>query len=290
MKSGMIDQARATGRGSKLWLEIIKIFFVTMLTLMTVAGFASWIEKSPLVPADGDIVSIIYLWSEALSIALLLLYCRFVEKRPISSVGFVKRNVWKQYLTGAAVGFGMFLLVVLIGTVIGAFRFRGINDSIDPGILLLFLGGFLVQGMSEEVLCRGYIMVSVARKNSVVSGVIVNSVVFMLLHAVNGGFGALPCVNLLLFSVLTSFYALKEDSLWGVGAMHSIWNFVQGNFFGLSVSGSELTATVFMFESTDMTLANGGAFGPEGGLIVTAVLSAALIAMLVQYNKAKAQN
>ena len=55
--------------------------------------------------------------------------------------------------------------------------------------------------------------------------------------------------------------------------MHSIWNLVQGNFWGLRVSGMGTQCSIFsstMIE--DKSIINGGAFGPEGGLGVSVVL------------------
>lgn len=70
-----------------------------------------------------------------------------------------------------------------------------------------------------------------------------------------------------------------------VGALHSMWNFAQGNLFGIPVSGlaglpSPLKAD--MAEGSLHTLINGGTFGIEGGLAVTVVLlaSCALILFL----------
>lgn len=287
MNCKMIEEARATGRGNNLLVEMIRIFFVTMFVAMCAAGASELAEA--MIPGEEseNTQTLIALWMEALPIALILLYCRFAEQRPISSVGFVRKDFWKEYLKGAAVGFGLFASVVIVGTAIGAFRFNGLSDSIDPVILLLFLSGYMIQGMSEEVLCRGYMMVSAARKNSVPAAVIVNSAAFALLHTANPGFDVVPCLNLILFAVIASVYMLKTGNIWGVGAMHSVWNFVQGNFFGLNVSGTGLTPTVFVFESTDMTWANGGAFGPEGGAVVTIVLVVELVVLLVPFIRKK---
>ena len=73
-----------------------------------------------------------------------------------------------------------------------------------------------------------------------------------------------------------------------VCAMHSMWNFAQGNIFGLPVSGqgglpSPLSAEVS--EGTWKTLFNGGSFGLEGGLAVTAVLAVACCVALFMPTK-----
>lgn len=61
-----------------------------------------------------------------------------------------------------------------------------------------------------------------------------------------------------------------------------MWNFAQGNIFGVSVSGMDIMASVFSFVPTNEgELINGGTFGLEGGLAVTIVLILATIAVLL---------
>ena len=65
-----------------------------------------------------------------------------------------------------------------------------------------------------------------------------------------------------------------------VGAIHSMWNFAQGNLFGIPVSGlvgSPSPLVTEMGEGKWQTLVNGGSFGLEGGLAVTAVLAVACV-------------
>lgn len=61
-----------------------------------------------------------------------------------------------------------------------------------------------------------------------------------------------------------------------------MWNFAQGNIFGISVSGMDMMGSVFSFAPTNEgELINGGTFGLEGGLAVTIVLILATIAVLL---------
>ena len=118
-------------------------------------------------------------------------------------------------------------------------------------------------------------MISSARKNSVIAAVLTNSLLFALLHSLNSGLSPLAVINLFLFGFFASVYMLKSGNIWGVAAIHSIWNFAQGNLFGMQGMPS-----VFVFEQTGKPLLDGGAFGPEGGLPVTIVLLTAILCVL----------
>ena len=141
----------------------------------------------------------------------------------------------------------------------------------------------MIQGMAEEVLCRSYFLVSIGRRYPMWVAVLLNALFFAALHLANNGISVLAFVNLTLFGIFASVYFIKRGNIWGIGAIHSIWNFVQGNFYGIRVSGIETSCTVFDSVSVDgRAWMNGGAFGLEGGLAVTIVLVAATLLMLSQ--------
>ena len=92
----------------------------------------------------------------------------------------------------------------------------------------------------------------------------------------------LPMINLILFGVFMSVLVLKLNSIWMACAIHSVWNFVQGNFYGILVSGNDFGPSVFRFESTEgMELLNGGSFGMEGGIATSVVLTVSIIIVLL---------
>ena len=61
-----------------------------------------------------------------------------------------------------------------------------------------------------------------------------------------------------------------------------MWNFAQGNFFGILVSGNNFGPSVFRFDSVSgMELVNGGAFGMEGGIATAIVLTVSIIVVML---------
>ena len=67
-----------------------------------------------------------------------------------------------------------------------------------------------------------------------------------------------------------------------------MWNYVQGNLYGVKVSGITLEDTIFSSEAVrGKELVNGGDFGLEGGIGVTIVYSAMIIVLLILMKKKK---
>ena len=198
-----------------------------------------------------------------------MFYCRMVEMRPVRSMGAVKKGALRSYLIGIAVGIVLMSAITLLSVLFG-------------------VNSILVQGMSEEFIFRGYLMNSVGGKHSAALAVGISALAFGLAHAANPGFNALALLNLVLFAVFASLYMLNSDNIWGVCAIHSIWNFMQGNFYGISVSGA-VNADSFFITSAKSShgFLTGGEFGIEGSIFTTLVLTAAIAAVLYAMIKNK---
>ena len=221
----------------------------------------------------------IMLFSTGIGTIAILFYCRVIEERRVRTMGFHKKHILPQYLLGALAGFAALSAVVGLGLLFGGLQYGGYVGAFGADLFLLLLG-FLIQGMSEEVLCRGFIMTSALRHHDLWWAVGVNSVMFGLMHALNKGFTLFALVNLILYAVMISLYVLRTGSLWGACAFHGIWNFSQGNFYGLPVSGINVGDTVFTMSLKGSDLINGGAFGLEGGISTTIVMLAAIAGLL----------
>lgn len=238
--------------------------------------------------ASSSAYTISMLFSTISMILLAMLFCKLIQKRKMSTLGFVKKGMLKEYGIGLIVGFVIFSLAVLFCAVTGSLKSSGISSTFAILPFILFFAGYMIQGMAEEVLCRGYLMVSIGRRYPMWVAVLLNSLFFAALHLGNAGMSVLAFINLTLFGIFASIYFIKRGSIWGIGAIHSIWNFVQGNFYGIKVSGMETSCTVFDSLVVDgKSLINGGDFGLEGGLAVTIVLVIVTVILLLMPAKYK---
>lgn len=216
-----------------------------------------------------------------------ILYCKIFEKRKLPTLGLRKSNIALEYGVGAIIGLAMYSLAFLIAFLTGSVKFEG-GASFSFPIILFFLA-FIIQGASEEIFIRGYLMTSVARDYKVFLAVFFSSAVFSLIHISNAGVTVLALINIFLFGVFEGIYVLKRGDLWGACAIHSMWNFAQGNIFGSSVSGMGQMPSIFRVVSNpNMTAANGGAFGIEGGFACTIVVLVAIgIILLIPPKKSE---
>ena len=228
------------------------------------------------------------LLSAAVVIALTVVFCVCLERRSVATMGLTRRRAPLHYGLGLLIGAAVFALAYLICVLFGALRPIGINRGASAPMFVLLFFGYVIQGASEELLMRGFLMLSLARRYSLRISIFASSVFFSLMHIANAGVTVIGLLNVFLFGVFASLYTLRSQSLVGTCAIHTAWNFVEGNVFGCSVSGFLSTDSIFLTQVSGKGLkTSGGAFGPEGGFAVTLVLIFALLAVCLLPSRRK---
>lgn len=219
-----------------------------------------------------------------LSSVLVLLWAWLFERRGPATLGLNAKGPLR-FVRGYLLGLAFLATVVGViwaagGYVVegtGAFGSTAVGAALLPiGVLML---GFIIQGSSEELLFRGWLMQLIASRHGIWIAVLGNSALFALAHAGNiepSNELYVGLANIVLFGLFISLYAVREGSVWGVCGWHAAWNWLLGLGFGLEVSGMKIDSLPLI---TDLTAAEGaawwltgGAFGPEASVVTTAVL------------------
>jgi len=213
---------------------------------------------------------------------LVLLWVRFVEKRPIATLGLMRAGALFGYAQGFVLGL-VFMAVVVGVMALGG----GVNvqtDGAQPsgyaalGSILIMLAAYIVQAGTEEVHTRGWFMQVLGARYRPWIAVLVTSVIFSAMHWAPN---PLAIVNLFLFGLFLALYSLRAGNIWGICGWHAAWNWTMGNVFGLAVSGNEQTGVLFDLQTTGHPLLTGGDFGPEGSLVTTAVFLAGIAVVIM---------
>ena len=136
-----------------------------------------------------------------LSIAMIFLWVKFVERRPIRTLGFPKPARLKTYLQGFGFGILLMSLYVLLATLFGVYaldnmQFKGFSISVWLPVFLT-LPGWIIQGASEEIMTRGWLFQAASKKH-VLTGIVLSSMIFAMLHLANNGITVLSFINLVL--------------------------------------------------------------------------------------------
>lgn len=198
-------------------------------------------------------------------------------------------NCIKGALIGLALGFAANGICVLISVLKGDISLA--YFSFNPAILLIFLFAVFIQSGAEELTDRFYFYQKLRRRyKSPLVAILVNSFVFMALHAFSTGFTAAAASQIVLVGVLFSLFVYYYDGLWIAMFFHTAWNFTQNFLFGLPNSGVVSEYSVFKLQAATGT---GGffydpVFGIEGSIGASLVLLA-IIAVVVFVNRGKGE-
>ncbi|QNO15766.1 CPBP family intramembrane metalloprotease [Alkalicella caledoniensis] len=192
-------------------------------------------------------------------------------RRPFRDIGLHRsKNSLSQMAIGLVFGAvsisSVYFVLLLSGHIeVIEVSFKNSNDLL-VGLIL-----FLVVGFSEEVLFRGYIMHVIDIFKKPWATVFFSSVLFSLAHIGNPNLTTLGLINIGFVGILFAQMFIKTKSLWMPIGYHITWNYFQGNILGLPVSGLD-TSSIISSQVVKHDILSGGAFGPEGGLIVTFII------------------
>ncbi len=222
------------------------------------------------------------LWYVLATSGLLLeswLFLRIFHGRSYRALGLWFYPDWgREMAAGVAIGAGLLVTVV---TALGATRaaiFRGPTGDAHALPGLLFLGGWMLLAAAfEEVLFRGYLFQRLLDGAGSVVAAAVFSALFAAAHLGNPSTTVLSTANTFLAGLLLSVAYLKTRALWMPIGLHWAWNFTMGPIFSLPVSGLSLQPTLLRVDLVGAKWLTGGAYGPEGGVALTAACLAATL-------------
>jgi membrane protease YdiL (CAAX protease family) len=204
-----------------------------------------------------------------------LIMARF-EKREWGDYGLPLGEAFsKLFCAGAAWGFlGItFLLVILYG--MRAFDFghvvlhglRMVRFAAFWGVL------FLLVGLTEEFMLRGYSQFTLARGIGFWPAAVVLSTVFGAVHLKNPGeawVGALAAGVIGLFFCLT---LRRTGSLWFAVGFHAAWDWGESFFYSVPDSGAISPGHLLSSSFHGSRWITGGSVGPEGSLLCFVVIA-----------------
>jgi membrane protease YdiL (CAAX protease family) len=178
----------------------------------------------------------------------------------------------RNLLYGLAAGAGAALLVLLGLLVTGSAQFVQAG-KFDPGSMI-FVTVLLAAGVAgEELMFRGYGFQYLAPRIGEWATVLPLGVLFGFAHMGNQNSTALAVFNTAAWGVLLGYAFLRSHDLWLPMGIHFGWNWTLP-MLGANLSGFEMQVTGIQLQVDPKALFGGGAYGPEGSILTTAVLAA----------------
>jgi len=221
-----------------------------------------------------------------------------IERRPNSVFGFGSSRKLAYFLSGLA--WGMICLSLLImtlwktGLLVFDRRLLYGSDILRYGAIWLF--GFLLVGLFEEYLTRGYLQYTLTRglaglyqwasktRHSKALGFWTSAVIFSILfglgHSSNPGESPIGLLAAGLAAMVFCFSLWRTGSLWWAIGFHTSWDWGQSFLYGVADSGTMVQHHLLATHPVGKPILSGGATGPEGSIFILAILAIASLIIL----------
>ena len=168
-------------------------------------------------------------------------------------------------------GIGAALAVVVVPLVLRVADLEPVPNERLHWPSLLFVSILLLFGaVGEEMLFRGYGFQVLVKGMGPFATILPVAVLFGLAHSQNLNFGPLALFNTILWGVVLGYAYLRSGDLWLPIGLHFGWNWALP-LLGANLSGFTMDVTGYAMHWKIGGLLSGGAYGPEGGLLTTAV-------------------
>jgi membrane protease YdiL (CAAX protease family) len=228
-----------------------------------------------LFPISGGVgltspINIIFMIGLSITIVIAAyITLRWVDKRPYELLGLnFSLSSIREFLIGCLIGGVNLISVVLLLSALGFLKisWSGINSVVMQTIgiyTLVFAGGATI----EELINRGYIFQALCEGTRTWIAVFVTSLIFSLIHLSNQHMSVSSILHLFIHGILYAVVYLKTRSLWAAIGVHWAWNWFQGAIFGIPVSGTTISNTLFLSHPQGAVIFSGGQFGIEGSIL-----------------------
>jgi membrane protease YdiL (CAAX protease family) len=198
---------------------------------------------------------------------------RIYERGNLASIGLGWTAASRRNLSlGVLGGIGAAMVVIIIPLVLRAADLESVPNEPFRWPSLLFVSILLLFGaVGEEMLFRGYAFQVLVKGIGAFATILPMAVLFGLAHSLNLNFGPLALANTILWGVVLGYSFLRSGDLWLPIGLHFGWNWTLP-LLGVNLSGFTMNVTGYTMHWKFGGLLSGGAYGPEGGLLTTAVV------------------
>jgi uncharacterized protein len=268
------------------WRVAIYIFLLFIFGAMALGAVLHLhVMRRVNTPAIGIIVQ------EVPVIVVLLLaswVMTFIEKRPLGRYGLPLRGAFgSRFWQGACWGFLQLTLLLRVIHVLGGFSFGtlALHGSAIAEYALLYALGFLLVGLAEEYMFRGYLQFTLSRGMGFWPAAIFTSSLFACAHLANPGekpLGIAMVVTDGLFCCLTLW---RTGNLWWAVGNHASWDFAQSFVYGVPDSGLIMNNHLMNSSFHGPVWLTGGSVGPEGSVLIPVLFAVTIVAFHFCYPK-----
>jgi uncharacterized protein len=262
------------------WCALLFVVIYLLLNALGTSALGHFVELEPNRPLPPSFV-FLQESSDLLAILIAVSIMSWIEGRRLLSFGYTDKHKVVRLLSGA--GWGLLTLSGLIAILWQAHLlvFNGLSQS-GPAAwryASTWVVTALMVGLVEESLLRGYLQFTLARGIGFWWAALLLSVAFALWHMSNGGESPVGLVVVGLGGLVFCVSLWYTNSLWWAIGFHAGWDWGQSYLYGTPDSGLLTQGHLLISHPAGNPRWSGGATGPEGSLLMLAIVVAMALGM-----------
>lgn len=264
------------------------VFFLRLLAFQILFLFVSkdriltMSEMTPGFTIGGDGLFFLFLLLAALIMAR-------IERRAIGEYGLaLNRGFFRRFLIGY-IFWGFVPLTVCLAAIhllhgfnFGTLALHGREIFVFGA---LWAVAFILVGLAEEYLLRGYALYTLADGIGFWPAAIVLGVLFGLGHAGNPGESRIGLMGTVVFALFAALTLRLTGNLWLAVGAHAGWDWGQSFFYGVSDSGLSARGHLLQPSFSGPVWLTGGTVGPEGSVITLVLWSLMILVFAIIYRR-----
>ncbi len=192
---------------------------------------------------------------------------------------------WRNFFTGIGWGFLALSLLLLLIRIPGDYSLGMLSSH--GGVLardaILWAIMFILVGCTEEFLMRGYAQFTLATGIGFWPAAILLSLLFGFGHHGNLGEDIVGLMSAGLIGLFFAFTLWRTGSLAFAIGMHFMWDYCESFIFGTPDSGLVSKGVLFRAHFQGSPWISGGSVGPEGSVLIFAVIALLFVAFHFAY-------
>jgi membrane protease YdiL (CAAX protease family) len=223
-------------------------------------------------------------------VAIPTLLMARIEGRPFGAYGLPGRSAFgKLFWSGAVWGLAALTVLMLCMHWAGVFDFGSVvlhgRRLIKFAAFWAFL--FLVVGLQEEMLIRGYPQHALTEALDFWPAAVVGSLAFGGIHFWNPGENWIGLTGAALIGLFFCLTLRRTGNLWFAVGFHASWDWGESFLYSVPDSGAKAPGHLLSSSFHGSPWLTGGSVGPEGSVFLFLVIALVWVAFDRMYRQAK---
>jgi membrane protease YdiL (CAAX protease family) len=231
-----------------------------------------------------------------------------IEGRSFANYGFSRRRSLPNFAAGVGWGLALLSLLVAILRAMGLLVFdaRLLSGAAIVRYGSIWLGGFLLVALKEEMYSRGYLQFTLTRCLAPIyrwiagarrpellgfcTAALILSAGFSYSHTENPGESPLGLLSAGLIGLVFCLSLWRTGSLWWAIGFHASWDWAQSFLYGVADSGTLVQGRIFATHPVGRPFLSGGLTGPEGSIYLLPIVLAAAAAVVLTLPQSRSRS